>query len=198
MKLTERQEEIINVIKEHQPVRSQVIADKLNSKLNTIRQDLSILTTIEVIDGKPNYGYFIPEGARSITHTRGDHLVEKVMRPPLIIESNSTIYDAGMAIITNDSSTIFVKENNKLIGVITRKGILKATLHTGGCKEMSIKTIMTTTPIYTIEYNETVATAAHKLVDRRIGCLPVMKNNEIVGIISKTDITQEYVKITSK
>ncbi|MDZ4975821.1 HTH domain-containing protein, partial [Clostridium perfringens] len=57
MKLSQRQEEIIRIVKEGQPVTSETLADKLGVTRAALRADLAILTMIGILDARPKVGY---------------------------------------------------------------------------------------------------------------------------------------------
>ena len=57
IKFTSRQEEIIRLVKEFQPITSEKIAKKLNLTRAALRADLSILTMSGMLDAKPKVGY---------------------------------------------------------------------------------------------------------------------------------------------
>lgn len=57
MKLSERQEEIVRIVKEGQPVTSEALAEKLGVTRAALRADLAILTMIGILDAKPKVRY---------------------------------------------------------------------------------------------------------------------------------------------
>lgn len=57
MKLTPRQEEIVRLVKEGQPITSEALAGKLGVTRAALRPDLAILTMIGVLDARPKVGY---------------------------------------------------------------------------------------------------------------------------------------------
>lgn len=50
------------------------------------------------------------------------------------------------------------------------------------------------TDIVTIAPDGTLAEAAARLLDKKIGCLPVVDGEELVGIITESDFVELYVK----
>lgn len=57
MKLSKRQEQIIAVVKEHQPVSGERISDILAVSRATLRSDLSFLTLSGILKASPKVGY---------------------------------------------------------------------------------------------------------------------------------------------
>ncbi|MGI9260719.1 MAG: CBS domain-containing protein [Woeseiaceae bacterium] len=86
-----------------------------------------------------------------------------------------------------------VDAENKLIGLVTLTNVLAATdsflrdqdnrIHAA---EIYVKDIMVT-EVATVDVNASLRQAALFLERHRIGCLPVMKDGELEGIITDTD-----------
>ena len=101
------------------------------------------------------------------------------------------IYDVG---------TIFiVDENNHLVGVTSRKDMLKLSRNADG-QNLPIVLAMTRVPnvIYIYE-DELVSDALRKLILHEIDCLPVIRDDNggkvIVGKISKTTLIKLLLEI---
>lgn len=95
-------------------------------------------------------------------------------------------------------------KNGKLIGVVSEKDILKAApspVSTLSAYEtnyllskLTIKKIMSSNPV-TISKDTTVEEAARLMVDEDISCLPVLENEKLVGIVSKTDMFKMLLEL---
>ena len=57
MKFSQRQEEIIKLVKEGQPITSENLAEKLGVTRAALRADLAILTMTGTLDARPKVGY---------------------------------------------------------------------------------------------------------------------------------------------
>ncbi|GHV73769.1 hypothetical protein AGMMS49940_10710 [Spirochaetia bacterium] len=94
-------------------------------------------------------------------------------------------------------------KNNKLAGIITKKDMLKAGPSAATSLDMyeisyllsklKVEKIMVKT-VHTVTENDVVEEAARIMADETIGCLPVMKGDLLVGIITKTDLFHVFVK----
>ena len=56
--LSERQETILQIVKEHSPITGQHIANQLHVTRAALRSDLAILTMLGLVDARPKLGYF--------------------------------------------------------------------------------------------------------------------------------------------
>ena len=58
MRLSERQEKIVEMVKKTSPMTGEQIARQLKLKRATLRPDLAILTMTGVLEARPRVGYF--------------------------------------------------------------------------------------------------------------------------------------------
>ena len=68
MKLSDRQEEIIKLVKEGQPITSEALAEKLGVTRAALRADLAILTMIGILDARPKVGYIYSDKPRVVCY----------------------------------------------------------------------------------------------------------------------------------
>lgn len=55
---TERQIDIIGILKKHEPITAEQIAEMLGVSKGTLRSDLAVLVMTGQIEAKPKVGYF--------------------------------------------------------------------------------------------------------------------------------------------
>jgi acetoin utilization protein AcuB len=95
-----------------------------------------------------------------------------------------------------------LNKGNALVGVITKKDLLKAGPSPATSLDMyeisyllsklNVEKVMEKNVI-TVQENEVVEEAARIMADKGIGCLPVMKDALLVGIITDTDLFHEFL-----
>jgi len=100
-----------------------------------------------------------------------------------------------------------VVEDGALVGLVTQRDVFKAQMSsTMGYGEKGqraflhavlVKEIMTH-PVLTIEPETSVAEAADLMIDQGIGCLPVMQDGELIGIVTKTNLLQRLRTLSTK
>ena len=89
-----------------------------------------------------------------------------------------------------------VLSGEKLVGVVSNRDLLAASLTTAlefGAKErraflrsVEVREVMTK-DVVSVGPDMPIAKAARILIDRRIGCLPVVKGGALVGLVTETD-----------
>ncbi|WP_138204779.1 CBS domain-containing protein [Haloimpatiens lingqiaonensis] len=206
IKLTDRQEEIIRLVKENQPMTSEKIAASLNLTRAALRPDLAILTMTGILDARPKVGYiYSNKPSYSLVY---DYIrkisVEEIMSKPVVVQEDTSIYDAILHLFLNDVGTLFVENNDALVGAISRKDFLKIAMGGTDMHKVPVGIIMTRMPnIVFVDPKDTAYFAAKKIIDHEVDSLPVVEKfiNEgkelfkIVGKVSKTNITKIFVKL---
>lgn len=210
MRLSERQEKIVELVKTASPMTGEQIASQLKLTRATLRPDLTILTMTGVLEARPRVGYFyIEERARSPFAERMHQLrVGDFMTIAAAVKENVSIYDAVVSMFTNNvGSLIVIGDKRELRGMVSRKDILKAALGNTVLHQVPIGVIMTRMPnIVMVTTDESILDAAKKLVQHQIDSLPVVENfideegnevYEVVGRFTKTNITNLFVDLSS-
>jgi acetoin utilization protein AcuB len=97
-----------------------------------------------------------------------------------------------------------VDEQGKLIGVVAQTDLLHASPSTAtplNVFEMSyvlanlhVREVMSSPPI-TVPESAPLEEAARFMVEKKIGCLPVMRDGTLVGVITETDIFEAFVEV---
>lgn len=58
MQFTDRQKEIIAIVKDQEPISGEAIAKQFGLSKSTLRSDLALLTMTGILDARPKVGYF--------------------------------------------------------------------------------------------------------------------------------------------
>ncbi len=118
-------------------------------------------------------------------------LVKEVMTKNVVtIDKEQSVLDAANLYKKHKVGCLIVKENEECIGIITERDIIERTI----CNKMppettKVKDIMSS-DVITIHYLERLDKASKIMIINNIKKLPVIKNGEIVGIITVTDISK--------
>lgn len=194
LELSQRQLAITEIVKEKQPISGEKIAEILGLSRATLRNDFSILTMTGVLQARPKVGY-VYAGAMHQNKSLATLLaipVKDIMIPPLNISQENTIYDAITTLFMYDVGSLYVvNEAKELVGLLSRKDLLRASLNKM-IDKTPVTVVMTRLPqISTCLEDDELFTAAEKLRTLRVDSLPVLKKNNpkiAVGKITKTRI----------
>ncbi|QQE73071.1 helix-turn-helix transcriptional regulator [Brevibacillus composti] len=210
IELTKRQEHIIQIVKDEGPITGEQIAERLNLTRATLRPDLSILTMSGYLEARPRVGYFYagrPAGS-VISERLHKLLVKDYKAMPIVVSESASAYDAIVTLFLEDVGTLFVvNQKGFLAGVLSRKDLLRASLGNKTLEDVPVGIIMTRMPnIVTCGPEETLYSAAKKLIDFQIDSLPVVrpgqgedsKQWELMGRVTKTTIAKAFVELGSE
>ena len=205
MKLSKRQEQIAQIVREEGPVTGSAIAEHLEVTRSALRSDLSVLTMLGVLDARPNVGYYYV-GLSKETQTAErlkSFLVSDVLSQAVVVNGDTSLYDTIVTIFTEDVGTILVCDDSYLVGVVSRKDLLRASMGQTDSHTMPISMIMTpVSKVITVEPTYTLVEAAQKMIDYEVDCLPVVvredvenkKRLKVVGRVSKTTVAKVFLE----
>ena len=96
-----------------------------------------------------------------------------------------------------------VLAGSRVVGVVSQRDLLHATLgfvmdygeksEKAYLASVVVKEVMTD-PAVTISPQASIKEAAALMVQRRIGCLPVVENDRLMGIVTETDILKQVAE----
>jgi CBS domain-containing protein len=90
-----------------------------------------------------------------------------------------------------------VLEDGRVVGVVSQRDLFRSALAAAlGYGEKAQKTLLRTIrvkevmsePAITVSPETAVKEAAHLMLERKIGCLPVVEGDALVGIVTETDL----------
>jgi DeoR family transcriptional regulator, catabolite repression regulator len=209
IKLTKRQEEILEIVKAAGPITGKDIAQKLSLTRATLRPDLTILTMSGNLEARPRVGYFLNEDTEMNLKVAkfSKQIVKDYKAHPIVIQKSASVYDGIVQIFLEDVGTLYaVDQNGHLAGVISRKDLLRAAIGNKNLDDLPVSVIMTRMPnIVTIKQEDTLMDAAKKLIQNRIDSLPVVREidsdshtYEVIGRITKTTITKAFLEMIER
>ena len=199
MELTTRQKKIIQIVKTDEPISADNIAKQLSLSKPTLRSDLAILTMTGILDARPKVGYFF--SGQNFDPLLFDDLYEKkiteIMVPPINVKKETTVSDAVTMLFMHDVGTLYVVENDELLGVISRKDLLRSTISSTDKHTIPVAMIMTRMPnVITIQENERILDAGYKIIQHEIDSIPVVDTQnplKVIGKISKTVVLKHFI-----
>ncbi|WP_164216164.1 helix-turn-helix transcriptional regulator [Virgibacillus sp. YIM 98842] len=205
MELSNRQEQIIEIVKENGPITGEKIADRLSLTRATLRPDLAILTMAGFLEARPRVGYFYTgkTGTELLTEQIKKFKVHEYQHVPIVVKENVSVYDAISTMFLEDVGTLFVVDDTAtLTGVLSRKDLLRASIGQQDLNTVPVHIIMTRMPNITVcRKDDLLLEVAKKLMNKQIDGVPVVKDTEhgleVIGRITKTTITKAFVELIS-
>jgi len=211
IELNERQEKILDIVKKQGPITGENIAEILEVTRAALRPDLAVLTMSGYLEAKPRVGYtYKADGFNTrIKKVLNQYRVKDIMSMPIVVKEKTSIYDAIVTLFLEDIGTLFVvDESNFLAGLASRKDLLKATMGKVDIHKVPVSVIMTRMPnVITADIEDSVVTVVKRLVEHEVDSLPVVRRSgelmgkehlEVVGRITKTNITRLFLDLALK
>jgi len=131
-------------------------------------------------------------------------IVASVMkRNPIYVRPDVSLTEAKSIMDKENIGKLPVLDkNDRLVGLITRKDLAKASPSDATTldifeigyliSKIKVEKIMSKN-VVSVQENEVVEEAARIMADTEVGCLPVLKGDLLVGIITESDLFREFV-----
>jgi DeoR family transcriptional regulator, catabolite repression regulator len=203
IELNKRQDKILEIVKENGPITGEHIADRLNLTRATLRPDLAILTMAGFLDARPRVGYFYTgkSSMQLLTENLQKLYVKDYQAIPVVVNESVSVYDAIVTMFLEDVGTLFVVDQaSLLVGVLSRKDLLRASIGNQELTTLPVNIIMTRMPnIAMCSREDLIIDVARKLIERQIDAMPVVKEVEngfkVIGRITKTSMARALVAL---
>lgn len=200
------------MVRLHQPITGDQIAERLGLSRTTLRSDMSILTMLHVLNAKPKVGYFLGSSLPA-AHTRTDELrgiiVKDVISAPITISDQATAQEAVVTLFRENTGTLMVTgSDGKLKGIVSRNDLLKLSMGNADMAVIPVALVMTRrAQTATLFQDENILGAMRKLVRHQVNCLPVIRRKEeleqeegpeLIGKVTKTDILRKILEVAGE
>ncbi|WP_062198680.1 helix-turn-helix transcriptional regulator [Massilibacterium senegalense] len=206
IELSRRQQKIIQIVKDNGPITGEHIADQLDLTRATLRPDLAILTMAGFLEARPRVGYFYTgkNGSQLLTEKIKKITANDYQSMPVIVNEEASVYDAICTMFLEDVGTLFVVDSQSLlVGVLSRKDLLRASLGQQDLNQIPVNIIMTRMPnVAMCEKDDLLIDVANKIIEKQIDAVPIVKpitdtQFEVVGRVTKTNITKAFIDLVN-
>jgi CBS domain-containing protein len=168
-------------------------------RLEGVGQQLAELLVLAGIDSMKSLAVSSPEeimeplqnpGALPVKNLRIDDEFD-------IIEGNAKLRAAAKLMVDNNLPDLIVCKNNKPTGVLTFRGIVRAVAEGKNPDKVTVNEVVErNTPV--LDPETTIEEAAETLIDVGLPVLPVEVEEELVGVVSRFDIEDAFLKISKR
>ncbi|TMK21614.1 MAG: CBS domain-containing protein [Actinobacteria bacterium] len=115
--------------------------------------------------------------------------ISEIMTQAAVTDSaEDTLTEACERMRHAQTSSVLIMDDDRLVGIITERDIVKTVAQGLDPKETRVKDIMTT-DIITIGPMTTLKEAANIMATKWIRHLPIVEGSKVVGMISQRDLT---------
>lgn len=126
-------------------------------------------------------------------------LIRDIMRSPAVaISVDTTLQDAYQTMREREIRHLPVLEGDKLVGVVTDRDLRLATsalVPRPFPPGSRVCEVMTREPL-TADASDPIEDAARAMRERKIGCLPVLDDGRLIGIVTGLDLLDALMRLT--
>ncbi len=121
-------------------------------------------------------------------------LVNDIMSKAIIsVNVETTVFQVAKMMEQGGIGAVLVKKNDHLTGIITDRDFATKIVSNNLSFDTHVEKVMSS-PLITINYNESISAAAERMTSKKIRKLAVTNNGNIVGLITSTDLVNQLAK----
>jgi len=114
--------------------------------------------------------------------------------PVKTINAYDTLGSAAEIMVMNEIGSVVVTEDDKPIGIVTERDIVKHAVQPGNLLKTTTKELVSK-PLITVEPRTTIQEAFATMLKDKIRRLPVVDNNKLVGIVTEKDLMRWALRV---
>jgi len=124
-------------------------------------------------------------------------LVRDVMtKEPRVVRRDTSVQEVVATMNKFDISSIIVVQEKRPVGIITHKDIISKLVQPRIPPDAVTALEVMSTPVVTIHEDASIEEAARLMARKHIKKLAVIRDDELVGIITSADLVREEPKLT--
>jgi CBS domain-containing protein len=116
----------------------------------------------------------------------GRAVSQLITRPPVTIDAAANIQDAARKMVNERVSSILVMDGDRFCGIATDRDLRERVVARGLPIDTIIREIMSGNPI-SIDADSSAYEAALTMMQNKIHHLPVVRDDELIGMVSRSD-----------
>jgi CBS domain-containing protein len=106
---------------------------------------------------------------------------------------DATVYEALELMADKNVGAVLVMDANHLVGILSERDYArKVILHGKSSKDTSVREIMTPRVVY-VRPEQTAEECMALMTDKRVRHLPVLEDDQVVGVISIGDVVKNII-----
>ena len=113
---------------------------------------------------------------------------------PRVCEADSSAQEAGEALVRPEVRAVFVCDDGRLVGVVTRKTLVLEIVAAGRDPRTTPVGRIAEDPVATVEPDMPLEDAFHFLEERDLERVPVVEEGRLVGVLSRSGISRRLAE----
>ena len=126
--------------------------------------------------------------------TNSSILVKDIMTAAIIsVNAETTVFQVAKMMEQGGIGAVLVKKDDHISGIVTDRDYATKIVSHNLPSDTSVDAIMSS-PLITINYDESISAAAKRMTDKKIRKLAVTDDGVIIGLITSTDLVTQLSK----
>jgi CBS domain-containing protein len=113
---------------------------------------------------------------------------------PRVCEASASAQEAGQALVRPEVRAVFVCDDGRLVGVVTRKTLVREVVAPGLDPRTTQVGQISEEPIATVESDLPLEEAFRFLEERDLERVPVVEDGRLVGVLSRSGIQRRLAE----
>jgi len=109
------------------------------------------------------------------------------------VSPKTTIIDAMKIMSEKRIGNLLVLENDQIAGIVSERDFVRMIAEEGTCKLDKPVSVVMTRVVFTVDPSQSIEDCMIMMTEKRIRHLPVVENNQIVGMISIGDVIKGII-----
>jgi CBS domain-containing protein len=126
--------------------------------------------------------------------TNSSILVKDIMTVAIIsVNAETTVFQVAKMMEQGGIGAVLVKKDDHLSGIVTDRDYATKIVSHNLPSDTPVEAVMSS-PLITINYDESISAAAKRMTDKKIRKLAVTDDGVIIGLITSTDLVTQLSK----
>ena len=109
------------------------------------------------------------------------------------VSSHTTILQALKKMAEKDVGALLVVDDDQIVGIISERDFVRSVAQTETCHINATVEAYMTRAVVTVRPEQTIEACMQLMTEHRIRHLPVVENQQLVGLISIGDVVKEMI-----
>jgi CBS domain-containing protein len=121
------------------------------------------------------------------------HLLDRKGRHIVSVVPDTTVLAAITLMADKTIGSLIVMEDDELLGIVTERDYARKVIIKGRSSKTTRVSEIMTTGVFTSSCSETVNSCMALMTEKRIRHLPIVEDNQVVGMVSIGDLVEAII-----
>ncbi len=121
------------------------------------------------------------------------HLLDRKGRHIVSVVPGTTVLEAITLMADKTIGSLLIMENDELLGIVTERDYARKVIIKGRSSKTTLVSEIMTTGVFTSPSSETVNGCMGLMTEKRIRHLPIVEDDQVVGIVSIRDLVEAII-----